>query len=174
MIIIIGFDTLWKKVLIASVMANFLSIAKPNVTLERLLIGSSFLCVLATLLPNDLLSTFSSLFCKDIYQWMARQKGKKKKSFLGSKRKIWLIFVLNSHTENGMNDEENSLLLYEKYEKMLKWNNVIKKFTIYHHHNPLLLGVLLFLRMLKVPQGTQLLHQKCTESIQSRQTSVLF
>ena len=28
---------------------------------------------------------------------------------------------------------------------MLKWNNVIKKFTIYHHHNPLLLGVLLFL-----------------------------
>ena len=126
-------------------MANFLSIAKPNVSLERLLIGSSFLCVLATLLPNDLLSTFSSLFCKDIYQWMARQKGKKKKlgeSFLGSKRKIWLIFVLNSHTENGMNDEENSLLLYEK---MLKWNNVIKKFTIYHHHNPLLLGVLLFL-----------------------------
>ena len=71
-----------KKVLIASVMANFLSIAKPNVSLERLLIGSSFLCVLATLLPNDLLSTFSSLFCKDIYQWMARQKGKKKK--LGS------------------------------------------------------------------------------------------
>ena len=33
------------------------------------------------------------------------------KSFLGSKRKIWLIFVLNSHTENGMNAEENSLLL---------------------------------------------------------------
>ena len=104
-------------------MANFpfLRIAKPNVTLERLLIGSSFLCLLATLLPNDLLSTFSSLFCKDIYQWMARKKKGRRSSsqvLLGSKRKIWLIFVLNSHTENGT--------LYEKYEKMLKWNNVIK------------------------------------------------
>ena len=40
---------------------------------------------------------------------------------------------------------KKTLFCYEKYEKMLKWNNVIKKFTIYHHHNPLLLGVLLFL-----------------------------
>ena len=54
-----------------------------------------------------------------------KKKGRRSSSqvLLGSKRKIWLIFVLNSHTAKW-----NSLvtMLYEKYEKMLKWNNVIK------------------------------------------------
>ena len=66
---------------------------------------------------------FLLFFAKTYINGWQEKKGRRSSSqvLLGSKRKIWLIFVLNSHTENG-----TVTMLYEKYEKMLKWNNVIK------------------------------------------------